>query len=277
MDLLLKDDRILKFPKTKIMGILNTTPDSFYSESRLPDLKKAMIKAEKMISDGAEILDIGGESTRPGSDPVTPEEEAERVIPLIKGIRERFPEILISVDTYHASTAKKAFENGADILNDISALKGDAEMVAVAASYHVPVILMHMRGVPKHMQENPHYDDVVEEVKEFFAERIGFALAMGIKRERLILDPGIGFGKTLEHNLELIRCIDSFKEFRLPILLAGSRKTFIGEVLGGIKAEDRLEGTMALSSFAAMHDIEMVRVHDVKENLRIVRMTEAFK
>lgn len=277
MHLLLKDNQILNFPTMKIMGILNATPDSFFGESRVPLLEKAMNKAAEMIKEGAEIVDIGGESTRPGCDPVTPEEEAERILPLIQNLRKNFPGILISVDTYHASTAAKAFEYGADILNDISALNGDKDMADVAATYHVPVILMHMQGMPKHMQENPRYENVVKEVKNFFEQQIDFALSKGIKRERLILDPGIGFGKTLEHNLGLIRSVDCFKELHLPILLAGSRKTFIGQTLGNLPPEERLEGTMALSAFAAMHHIEMIRVHDVKENVRIVRMMEALQ
>lgn len=276
MNLLLKDDKILEFKNIKIMGILNTTPDSFYSDSRVTELEEGLKRAEKMIADGAEILDIGGESTRPGSDPVSSEEEIQRIVPLIKAIRESFPHILISVDTYHASTAEEAFKAGADILNDISALNADPKMVDVALKYEVPVVLMHMKGLPKNMQINPHYDDVIQEVKKFYHERIDFATSRGIKRERLILDPGLGFGKNLDHNLALVKYIDEFKSFNLPILMAGSRKTFIGQTLNNTPPEDRLEGTLALTAFSAMHRLEMVRVHDVKENTRIARMMEAF-
>ncbi|NLV75663.1 MAG: dihydropteroate synthase [Tissierellia bacterium] len=273
----LKDGSIYKFENMKIMGILNVTDNSFYPESRVGSVENAVNRAMKMIEDGADILDIGGESTRPGSDPVTVDEEIDRVIPVIKGIRERNKDILISVDTYRSKTAEEAIKAGGDIINDISAMTFDENMANVVKKYNVPVILMHIKGTPKNMQKNPHYDDVVKEVQDYFKERIQYAKYKGIKEEKIILDPGIGFGKNFQHNMELIKNIDSFFIFNLPILLAVSRKTFIGEALGGLPVDERLEGTMAISCYAAMKDVDIVRVHDVLENKRAVDMIEVLK
>ena len=247
----LKDGTIYNFENMKIMGILNATDDSFFPDSRVPNVDNAVNRAMKMIEDGADILDIGGESTRPGSDPVTVEEEIGRVVPVIKGIREKNKDILISIDTYRSQTAEEAIKAGADIINDISAMTFDENMVDISLKYNVPVILMHIKGTPKNMQKNPHYDDVVKEVKDFLEERINFALKKGIKKDKLILDPGIGFGKNFDHNMKLIKEIDEFLVFDLPLLLAVSRKSSIGEALGGVPVEQRLEGTIAVSCYAA--------------------------
>lgn len=273
----LKDGSVYNFDNMKVMGILNATDDSFFPGSRVGSVENAVNIAMKMIEDGAEILDIGGESTRPGSDPVTEEQEINRVVPVIEGIRKKNKDILISVDTYRAKTAEEAIKAGADIINDISAMTFDDNMAEVAVKYDAPVILMHIKGTPKDMQKNPHYDDVVGEVRDFFKERIDYAISKGIKRDKIILDPGIGFGKNYDHNIELIKKIDSFYEFNMPILLAVSRKTFIGLALGNIPVEERLEGTIAVSCFAAMKNVDMIRVHDVLENKKAIKMIEVLK
>ncbi len=273
----LKDGTKYNFDNMKVMGILNATDDSFFPGSRVGSVENAVNIAMKMIEDGAEILDIGGESTRPGSDPVTEEQEINRVVPVIEGIRKKNKDILISVDTYRAKTAEEAIKAGADIINDISAMTFDDNMAEVAVKYDAPVILMHIKGTPKDMQKNPHYDDVVGEVRDFFKERIDYAISKGIKRDKIILDPGIGFGKNYDHNIELIKKIDSFYEFNMPILLAVSRKTFIGLALGNIPVEERLEGTIAVSCFAAMKNVDMIRVHDVLENKKAIKMIEVLK
>lgn len=273
----LKNKEMLKFDHMKIMGIINTTPDSFFENSRADSIDTAVERALRMIKEGADILDIGGESTRPGSDPVTEEEEILRTIPLIEAIRKIDSNILISIDTYRAETAKRAILAGADIINDISAMSFDDKMVEVVKEFDVPVILMHIKGTPKNMQTSPIYTDVIKEVMEFFEERIEYAVRNGIDRNKLILDPGIGFGKLYEHNIELIKHIGEFHRLELPILLAVSRKSSIGKALGDVPAEDRLEGTIAVSCYAAMKSVEMVRVHDVLPNKRAVMMMEALK
>lgn len=273
----LKDNSKYYFDKTKIMGIINATPDSFFSGSRNENTDNAVNKALRMIQDGADILDIGGESTRPGSDPVTTEEEINRVVPVIEGIRRINKDILISVDTYRAKTAAASINAGADIINDISAMMFDDNMAEVIKEYNVPIILMHTKGTPKNMQVNPHYDNVVLELMSYFKERIDYCKKIGISMDKLIIDPGVGFAKSYEHNMELIKKIGVFHEINLPILLAVSRKTSLGIALGNLPPEERLEGTIAVSCYAAMQNIEMVRVHDVLENKRAVRMIEEIK
>lgn len=273
----LKDGSIYNFDSMKVMGILNATPNSFFEGSRVSTLDIAVEKAIKMIESGADILDIGGESTRPGSDPVDVDEEISRVVPLVKEIRRRNENILISVDTYRSKTAEEAIKAGADIINDISGLTFDNNMAEVVRKYNVPIIIMHIKGTPKNMQNNPHYDDVIGEMKEFFRKQIDYALSMGIKEDKIMLDPGIGFGKLYEHNIEAMRKIESFYEFDMPILLAVSRKATIGKAIGGLPAEERLEGTIAVSCYAAYKGIEMIRVHDVLENYRAIKMIEVLK
>lgn len=264
--------KLLKPNHTAVMGIINVTPDSFFSGSRV-DEANLLRRVEDMIKHGAEIIDIGGESTRPGSDPVPLEEEIQRVIPAIKTIRSHF-DIPISVDTYKSEVAKQALENGANIINDISAFRMDENMVHVASYYKCPVILMHMKGTPKTMQQNPQYEDVVNEIIEFFKERIKFAENHGV--QEIIIDPGIGFGKTLQHNLEILRRIDEFKSLGKPVLIGASRKSMIGMILD-LPPEERLNGTLAITAYCAMHNIEIVRVHDVKENVEVVKIIEAIK
>lgn len=275
--IVLKDGKVYNFDNMKIMGILNATPNSFFEGSRVQDLELAVEKAKEMIKNGADILDIGGESTRPGSDPVEVDEEINRVVPLIEEIRKFDKNILISVDTYRAETAEAAIKAGADIINDISGLTFDDNMADVIKKYDVPVIIMHIKGTPKDMQKDPHYDDVIGEMKDFFKEQIDYALSKGIAREKIMLDPGIGFGKAYNHNIEAMKKIEEFYEFDMPILLAVSRKTTIGVALGNLPPEERLEGTIAITCYAALKGIEMIRVHDVLENCRAARMSEVLR
>ncbi len=272
----LRNNRELYFDKTKIMGILNITPNSFSDGDLYLDSQNAINHAVKMIKDGVDIIDIGGESSRPGSDPVDELTELSRILPVIESIR-MFSSIPISVDTYHAHTAEKAIIAGADIINDISALSFDSEMIDILKKYSdIPVILMHMKGNPKNMQENPYYDNVIDEIINFFEERILFCQDNGINRDRIVLDPGIGFGKRLEDNLKIINNLKEFKSFKLPILLGASRKSFINQIYTS-EPSDRLEGTLASSAYAVLADIEVIRVHDVKENLRFVKTMNMIK
>ncbi|MCY3035879.1 MULTISPECIES: dihydropteroate synthase [Aerococcus] len=272
----LRDGRKIDFQQTEIMGIINITKNSFYKESRVSE-ENLMQRVDQFIQEGALILDIGAESTRPGIDPVDEDTEIENIQRAVSMIREKYPNILLSIDTYRATTAEAAILAGADIINDISGLTFDERMADVVAKYQVPIIIMHIKGKPKDMQNDPHYDDLITEVEEFFDRQIQLALDHGVQKNKIILDPGIGFGKNYEHNVSLIKNIDFMKKYQLPILLAVSRKTFIGQRLGGLEPGQRLEGTIAVSCFAAMKGIEMVRVHDVKENLRAIRVMELFK
>jgi len=270
----LADGRVLNYDKVLIMGILNITPDSFYENSRTA-IEEVVAKAGQMLADGADILDIGGESTRPGSEAVAVEEEQARVLPVIKALRKAYPDAVLSIDTYRASTARLAIEAGADIINDISAMEADAEMIDVVCETKAPIILMHMRGTPKDMQTQCEYKNVVEEVAVYLAERAELLRERGVGVEKIILDPGIGFAKNAEQNLKLMRDLHALTSFGYPVLLAASRKGTIGKVLGDLPAEERLEGTIATSCQAVYAGANMVRVHDVKENLRAVRMLEA--
>lgn len=271
----LADGRILTYDKMCVMGILNITPDSFYAGSRVPMLDSVIERAGKMLADGADILDIGGESTRPGSDSVDGGEERRRVLPVIEALRKAYPDAVLSVDTYRADTAEAALFAGADIINDISAMEADSAMLSVAVRTKAPIILMHMRGTPKNMQQNCQYSNVVEEVAAYLAQRAQLLREQGVGADKIILDPGICFAKDVEQNLLLMRDLHSLTSFGYPVLLAASRKSTIGAVLGGVPAEERLEGTVATSLQAVYAGAHMIRVHDVKENLRAVRMLEA--
>lgn len=260
--------------KMDFMGIINVTNNSFYEGSRTYDIEKAVERAKRLIEEGATFIDVGGESTRPGSDPVEEQDEINKVCPVIKEIKKRYPDVLISVDTYRSKTAMKAIENGADIINDISGLTFDENMVNVLAETKVPLILMHIKGEPKTMHKNPHYDNVVKEVYKFLERQINYAYENGVEKNKIIIDLGIGFGKTGEHNIELLKNISYFDSLELPHLLAVSRKKFIGNTLGHEDASDRLFGTVGISVYARTKGIEIARVHDVKENLEAVRMVE---
>lgn len=271
----LADGRVLTYDKMCVMGILNITPDSFFAGSRLDGLQAVVRRAGEMLAAGAGILDIGGESTRPGSDSVSAAEEQKRVLPVIEAVRRAYPEAVISVDTYRASTARQALAAGADIINDISAMEADEDMLAVVAESKAPIILMHMRGTPKNMQQNCHYQNVVEEVAVYLAGRAGLLRQAGVGPEKIILDPGIGFAKDVQQNLLLMRDLGMLTGFGYPVLLAASRKSTVGAVLGGIPAEERLAGTLAVSCQAVYAGAQLVRVHDVRENVQAVRMLEA--
>jgi dihydropteroate synthase len=260
-------------PKTWIMGVLNVTPDSFSDGGQYSDKNKAIERGLRLIEEGSDIIDIGGESTRPGSEPIPAEEETGRVIPVIEALREK-TEILISVDTTKSKVAQAALNAGADIINDISSLRFDPRMAPLAAERDVPVILMHMKGMPKTMQVDPYYEDVLREVKSFLEERINEAQAAGIKRERIIIDPGIGFGKRLEDNLALINKLHILGELDRPILVGTSRKSFIGNILD-LPPQERLEGTIASSILSMAHGAHILRVHDVAAIKRAVLVAEA--
>ena len=271
----LADGRVLTYEKLCVMGILNITPDSFYAGSRVPQLQTVLERAGKMLADGAGVLDIGGESTRPGSDSVDGEEERRRVLPVIEALRKEYPEAVLSVDTYRADTAEAALAAGADIINDISAMEADARMADVVEKSKAPIILMHMRGTPKNMQQNCEYKNVVEEVAVYLAQRAQLLRERGVGADKIILDPGIGFAKDVQQNLLLMRDLHTLTSFGYPVLLAASRKSTIGAVLGGVPAEERLEGTIATSLQAVYAGAQMVRVHDVLENVRAIRVLEA--
>ena len=271
----LADGRVLSYEKMCVMGILNITPDSFYEGSRVPLLDDVLTRAGLMLEHGAQILDVGGESTRPGSDSVDGQEERRRVLPVIEALRKAYPEAVLSVDTYRADTAEAAIAAGADIINDISAMEADERMLEVAVRTKAPIILMHMRGTPKNMQQNCQYQDVVQEVAVYLAKRAQLLREQGVGADKIILDPGIGFAKDVEQNLRLMRDLKVLTSFDYPVLLAASRKSTIGAVLGGVPASERLEGTIATSLQAVQAGAQMVRVHDVLENVRAIRMLEA--
>ncbi|MBI3597164.1 MAG: dihydropteroate synthase [Nitrospirae bacterium] len=262
-------------PRTLLMGILNVTPDSFSNGGLFLKTDEAIRRAEALAEEGADLLDIGGESSRPGADPVPAEEEIRRVVPVIERLVKRLP-IPISIDTVKAEVARRALAAGARIINDISALRFDPEMAPLAAREGVPVVLMHMKGTPKDMQVHPVYSNVVLEITEFFETRIRFAEQAGISRERIVLDPGIGFGKTIDHNLEILARMDEFQSLGRPLLIGPSRKSFIGQVLG-LPVEERLEGTAAAVAIGVLNGASIIRVHDVKAMGRVVRMVEAMK
>ncbi len=274
---LLADGRRLTYDRMAVMGILNVTPDSFYAGSRRQGTDAVLAQAERMLADGAAILDIGGESTRPGADPVTAEEERARVLPAVEQVKRRFPEAVVSVDTYRASLAREALAAGADIINDISAMQADPGMLQAVVDTGAPIILMHMRGVPKNMQTQCQYDNVVQEVAASLDERARLLRDRGIGPDKIILDPGIGFAKDTPQNLALIQGLNALTGSEYPVLMAASRKTVIGQALGGLPPEERLEGTLAISAASVYAGAELVRVHDVRENVRLIRMLEAIR
>ena len=256
---------------TLIMGILNVTPDSFSDGGRFLDVDKAVAHALQMEKDGAGIIDVGGESSRPGAEPVSEKEELSRILPIIKGIRGK-SQVLLSVDTYKSGVAEQALRAGANWLNDISGLRSDPDMTGVAKDYDCPVVVMHMRGTPKTMQKNPTYDDVCREINDFFKERIDFLGQEGVTK--VILDPGIGFGKRLEDNLALIRCCAAFQQHDLPVLIGSSRKSFIGMITG--QPEDhRLAGTLATVQILVQGGVDILRVHDVRETRDFLQVLTA--
>lgn len=247
--------------RTQIMGIVNVTPDSFFDGGQYLDPERACEQALRLVAEGADIIDLGGESSRPGAETVSLTTELQRVIPVIEKLRP-LTAVPLSIDTSKAEVARQALAAGAKIVNDISALRHDQEMAAVVAEHNVPVIIMHMQGTPKDMQQAPFYLDVIKEIKDFFQERIAWAQDQGIKQENIILDPGIGFGKRLSDNLEILRRLDDFCSLNHPLLIGLSRKSFLGQILG-LKTKDRLWGTASAVAIAVMKGANIIRVHDV--------------
>ncbi|HKN80692.1 MAG TPA: dihydropteroate synthase [Actinomycetota bacterium] len=259
--------------RTLVMGILNVTPDSFSDGGRFLDRATAVAHATRMVDDGADILDVGGESTRPGSTPVSADEELERVHPVIERLAELHPAVPISIDTRKTDVAAEALDAGATIVNDVSA-GADPAMFDLVRDREAAVVLMHMQGDPTTMQEGPHYDDVVGEVHEYLRQRIEAAELAGIDPERIAIDPGIGFGKDLDHNLELMHGVDALLDLGRPVLVGPSRKKFIGTILD-LPEEERVEGTVGAVVWMLARGAHLVRVHDVKEVVRAVRVSDA--
>lgn len=257
------------------MGILNVTPDSFSDGGRWLDPQVAVEHAVRMLDEGADVLDVGGESTRPGATPVSANDEVQRVVPVIQEVLVRRPGAVISIDSSKASVARAAVEAGAKIVNDISGLGFDPEMAATVAQFRVPIVLMHIQGRPRTMQADPAYDDVVADVKRWLDTRIEAAVAAGIAEHDIIVDPGFGFGKTLDHNVALLRRLGELRELGRPILVGTSRKSFIGTLTGRDDPNERRDGTSATHALAIAHGADMLRVHDVAAAVDVARVTDA--
>lgn len=257
---------------TRLMGILNTTPDSFFDGGKYSDTNRAVERGIEMESEGADIIDIGGESTRPGAEPLSEGDELERVIPVIERLTNEV-EIPLSIDTYKAQVAEAAIQAGATIVNDVSGMKMDPQMMEVVAHYGVPVVIMHMKGQPRNMQENPVYSNLIDELYLFFEERIMTARKRGISVSKMIIDPGIGFGKRIWDNYEILQRLQEFRGLGCPILVGPSRKSFIGKVLN-LPPEERLEGTAAAVTAAVAANCQIVRVHDIQEMFRVVQIAD---
>ncbi|MFQ5919316.1 MAG: dihydropteroate synthase [Thermoplasmata archaeon] len=270
---------VLRFPKAEIplsrslvMGVLNVTPDSFANGGQYADPKVAIDRAQGMVKEGAGLIDIGAESTRPGGDPVSAEEEWRRLEPVLAAVIERL-DVPVSVDTYKPETAAKALDLGAAMVNDVTGLR-DPKMITLVARHDVPVVVMHMLGEPRTMQENPVYGDVVADIIRFLRSRLAEAVEGGVDPEKLVVDPGIGFGKTVEHNLQILRQLGAFRSLGRPILVGVSRKTFLGKLLE-TEVDERLEGGLAAAVLAAHHGAHIIRTHDVKETVRALAITDA--
>ena len=258
----------------KVMGILNVTPDSFYDGGRYKDEKAILLQAEKMICEGAAFLDVGGYSSRPGADHISEDEELKRTLPVIQHILNRFPEVLLSVDTFRSTVAAHCIEAGAAVINDISAGSIDAEMMTVVAKYQVPYIMMHMRGTPQNMQKYAQYNDVVKEIVHYFSEKTVLARKYGITD--LIVDPGFGFSKTVHHNYEILNKFELFNVLEVPLLVGLSRKSMVCKILD-ITAAEALNGTTALHAAALLKGAHILRVHDVKEAVECVKLIRQLK
>jgi len=265
-------NRFIDIKEPVIMGILNVTPDSFSDGGKYIRIDDALKRVESIVMEGADIVDIGGESTRPGAKKVGVDEEIDRIIPVIERVKKEF-EVLVSIDTYKERLARLAvLEAGADIVNDVSALRFSENMASAIAGLNAPVALMHMKGTPEHMQENPFYENVINDIKEFFYERIGWAISKGIKREKIIIDPGIGFGKRFEDNIQIIRRLKEFKEFDLPILIGVSRKRFLGVISEEKIPEKREAETITANLISVLNGASIIRVHNVKNALNSVKV-----
>ena len=264
--------RLVKLHAPAVMGILNLTPDSFHAESRQASLKDALRTAERMLSEGAAILDVGGASSRPGSREVPLEEERERIIPVIKALHGRFPEAVISIDTWRAPIAEEAVDAGASMVNDISAGLMDPAMLTTVARLHVPYVLMHMQGSPRTMQQEPSYSDVLAEVVKFLSERLRAARQAGIAD--VVIDPGFGFGKDRDHNFTLLKGLPAIKQLGVPVLAGLSRKRMINEVLG-TRPREALNGTTVLNTLALLNGADILRVHDVRPAMEAIKLLQA--
>lgn len=268
-------DKLLELgTRTHIMGILNITPDSFSDGGLYADAERALAHAREMASQGADIIDIGGESTRPGAEAVPEDEEIRRVVPVIERLSKEIS-VPISIDTYKSNVANRALKAGASIVNDISGLRFSPDMAKVIADHGAAVVIMHIKGTPRDMQANPVYEDVVAEVMDYLEEGIGLAVKAGVGRDRILVDPGIGFGKTVEHNLILINRLSEFRALGMPIVLGSSRKRFIGTVLGVQDPAKRLEGTAATVAIGIERGARVIRVHDVAHMAKVAMMTDA--
>ena len=273
MSLSIREHKFFWGQRTYLMGILNITPDSFSDGGQFNELQAAIAQAEYMIDNGADIIDIGGQSTRPGAEKISVQEEFNRVIPVIKAIRQQFS-IPISVDTTRATIAQDAIAAGADLINDISGGTFDPEMFSVAANLDVPIILMHMRGTPQTMQQMTDYQDLVADIIDFLSHQIQNAIACGVRESKIIIDPGIGFAKTPEQNIELLRRLSEFKALKVPILVGTSRKSFIGKIINQPEPQKRIWGTAATCCSAIMSGADILRVHDVAEIYDVSRVTD---
>jgi len=262
-------DRELKLDSPAVMGILNITPDSFSDGGLYHNLELALRQSERMVAAGATIIDVGGESTRPGAQPVSEAQELERVIPVIEKLHQEL-DVIISVDTSKAQVISEAAKAGAGLINDVMALRGAGALEAAQKSA-LPVCLMHMQGEPRSMQSNPHYQDVVSEVKDFLQQQVQRCLAQGINQDQIILDPGFGFGKTLAHNIALFKHIGELKNLGYPVLVGASRKTMIGQITGK-PVEQRLAGSLALATIAAINGAAIIRAHDVAETVDAIKV-----
>ena len=256
------------------MGVLNVTPDSFFDGGKHNSLNAALAQARKMVAEGTNIIDIGAESSRPGAEPVSEQEELDRVLPIIAALVQEI-DIPISIDTYKPAVAKACLEAGATIVNDISGLR-DTEMISVVAEHQAQVVIMHMQGEPRHMQKDPQYDDVIGEIKAFFEERIAAATAAGIKKENIILDPGIGFGKKNKHNLTILKNLNEFCDLGYELLIGTSRKSFIGRITGA-EVEDRLPGSLASIVSTRQQGASIFRVHDVAATKQALMIADAIE
>lgn len=261
--------------KTYTMGILNLTPDSFSDGGSYTDLDNAIKRAKKMVGEGVDIIDVGAESTRPGATYIEEEEELRRILPVVERLVTEV-DVPISIDTYKSRVAEECIKAGAHIINDIKGLKGDPNMAKVIAKYGVSVIIMHIQGNPKNMQEKPEYDDIIEDIKGSLEESVDIAVKAGVSPEKIILDPGIGFGKTFENNLEIIKKLCELKKLEYPILIGASRKGFIGDILG-TPPLDRVEGNLAVAVISAYNGASIIRGHEVKETVRALKITDAVK
>ncbi len=262
--------------KTYIMGVLNVTPDSFSDGGLYFDISTAIERAHRMVEEGADIIDIGGQSTRPGSEPIMIEEELRRTIPVIESLS-RETRIPLSIDTYKSGVARRALDAGASMVNDISGLRFDPKMSEVVSQYDVPVVIMHIKGTPRDMQQNPQYEALIPEIMDYLRDGIAIARKAGISEDKIIIDPGIGFGKTYEDNLKIIHDLHEFTFFKKPVLIGPSRKAFIGKILGDVPVTDRLEGTAAAVSISIMNGANIIRAHDVKEMVKVAKVADAIK